>query len=76
MLLRGQTEPVRVALRVLMRYCPVRWPLTNFWDAVGTEHEIGRAQGAAASYRAVLVQLRRSGLQPPAYDPQHAPPLD
>lgn len=71
-----QTDAVRLALRILMRYCPERWPLTNFWEAVGTEQDIGRAQGSAASYRAVLVQLERAGKQPPAYDPQQAPAVD
>ena len=71
-----QTDAVRLALRILLHYCPDRWPLSNFWDAAGTEQDIGRAQGTAASYRAVLVQLERAGMQPPPYDPQHPPMVD
>lgn len=52
-----QTKGVALALYVLRGHCPDDW-LKNFWDAAGSEHEIGRAQGMHAAFNGVAKRVR------------------
>jgi hypothetical protein len=58
---RVDTIEVRLALRCLLHLCPERWPLGLFWDAAGTDNEIGRAQGCTAAFNGIVRQLRLAG---------------
>lgn len=55
------TNPVRLALRVLLPHCPERWPLVNLWDAAGQDEPIGRSQNVSAAFNAIVIQLGESG---------------
>lgn len=58
---RVDTVEVRLALRCLLHHCPDRWPLAMFWEAAGTDHAIGRAQGCTAGFNGIVRQLRLAG---------------
>jgi len=58
---RVDTVEVRLALRCLLHLCPERWPLELFWDAAGTDNDIGRAQGCTAAFNGIVRQLRLAG---------------
>lgn len=55
-----QTRGVALALWVLRGRCPDEW-LVAFWEAAGSDHEIGRRQGVHAAYNGIVRQLRTSG---------------
>ncbi|MBH1991474.1 MAG: hypothetical protein I8H86_01160 [Sphingomonadaceae bacterium] len=66
---QARTRGVALALWVLRGDCPDEW-LVAFWDAAGSDHEIGRSQGMHAAYNGIVRQVRnRGGL------PQTAAPL-
>jgi hypothetical protein len=52
-----QTRGVALALWVLRGRCPDDW-LVSFWDAAGSDHDIGRSQGLHAAYNGIVRQLR------------------
>ena len=52
-----QTRAVALALWVLRSHCPDDW-LIAFWDAAGSDHEIGRSQGLHAAYNGIVQQVR------------------
>ncbi|WBO21836.1 hypothetical protein [Sphingomonas abietis] len=54
-----QTRGVALALWVLRSRCPDEW-LIAFWDAAGSEHEIGRSQGLHAAYNGIVRQIRNA----------------
>lgn len=53
----SQTLGVALALWVLRSSCPDDW-LKSFWDAAGSEHDIGRSQGLHAAYNGIVRQVR------------------
>lgn len=55
-----QTRGVALALWVLRGRCPDDW-LVAFWEAAGSDHEIGRSQGLHAAYNGIVRQIRTSG---------------
>ena len=55
-----QTRGVALALWVLRGRCPDEW-LVAFWEAAGSDHEIGRSQGLHAAYNGIVRQLRSNG---------------
>jgi len=55
-----QTRGVALALWVLRGRCPDDW-LLAFWDAAGSEHDIGRSQGLHAAYNGIVRQIRAAG---------------
>ena len=55
-----QTRGVALALWVLRAHCPEDW-LIAFWDAAGSDHEIGRSQGLHAAYNGIVRQVRAAG---------------
>lgn len=57
---RVQTRRVRLALWVLRGHCPDEW-LVSFWEAAGSDHEIGRSQGLHAAYNGIVRHVRASG---------------
>jgi hypothetical protein len=57
---KTQTRGVALALWVLRGRCPDDW-LAAFWDAAGSDHEIGRSQGLHAAYNGIVRQVRASG---------------
>ena len=52
-----QTRGVALALWVLRARCPDEW-LVAFWEAAGSDHEIGRSQGLHAAYNGIVRQVR------------------
>jgi hypothetical protein len=56
----GQTRGVALALWVLRGRCPDEW-LVAFWEAAGSDHEIGRSQGLHAAYNGIVRQVRSNG---------------
>jgi hypothetical protein len=54
---RVQTRGVALALWVLRGRCPDDW-LVAFWDAAGSDHDIGRSQGLHAAYNGIVRQVR------------------
>lgn len=60
-----QTRGVALALWVLRGRCPDAW-LVAFWDAAGSEHELGRSQGMHAAYNGIVRQIRTNGGLPQA----------
>ena len=54
-----QTRAVRLALWVLRGRCPDDW-LIAYWDAAGTEHDIGRSQSLHASYNGIVRRVRQT----------------
>lgn len=57
---KTQTRGVALALWVLRGRCPDDW-LVAFWEAAGSDHEIGRSQGLHAAYNGIVRQVRTSG---------------
>lgn len=55
-----QTRGVALALWVLRGRCPDDW-LVAFWEAAGSDHDIGRSQGLHAAYNGIVRQLRAKG---------------
>lgn len=55
-----QTRGVALALWDLRPWCPDDW-LVNFWEAAGSEHDIGRSQGLHAAYNGIVRQVRTGG---------------
>lgn len=55
-----QTRGVALALWVLRSRCPDEW-LVGFWEAAGSDHDIGRSQGIHAAYNGIVRQVRSSG---------------
>lgn len=62
---KAQTRGVALALWVLRGACPDEW-LVAFWDAAGSDHEIGRSQGLHAAFNGIVRQLRSRGRLPAA----------
>lgn len=58
---RVDTDPVRLALRVLLPHCPERWPLVNLWEFASSEDPIFRGQNVSAAFNGILMQLGKSG---------------
>lgn len=56
----AQSRAVALALWVLRGYCADDW-LICFWDAAGSDHEIGRSQGMHAAYNGIVRQVKVSG---------------
>jgi hypothetical protein len=54
------TIPVRLALRVLLPYCPERWPLVNLWEFASSDDPIFRGQNVSAAFNAIVLQLGKS----------------
>lgn len=66
MKVQARTRGVALALWVLRAHCPDEW-LVAFWEAAGSDHEIGRSQGMHAAYNGIVRQVRaRGGLSQPA----------
>ena len=57
---RTQTRGVALALWDLRPWCPDEW-LVSFWEAAGSDHEIGRSQGVHAAYNGIVRQIRSNG---------------
>jgi hypothetical protein len=55
------TNPVRLALRVLLPHCPERWPLVNLWEFASSDDPIFRGQNVSAAFNAIVLQLGKSG---------------
>lgn len=55
-----QTRGVALALWVLRGRCPDEW-LIAFWEAAGSDHELGRSQGMHAAYNGIVRQVRTRG---------------
>jgi hypothetical protein len=55
-----QTRGVALALWVLRGRCPDEW-LVAFWQAAGSDHDIGRSQGLHAAYNGIVRQVRAKG---------------
>lgn len=47
-------------MRMLLPYCPERWPLVMFWDSASQDNDIGRSQGVTAAFNGIVRQLGRS----------------
>lgn len=56
-----QTRGVALALWVLRSRCPDEW-LVAFWEAAGSDHEIGRSQGLHAAFNGIVRQVRSQGV--------------
>lgn len=54
-----QTRGVALALWVLRSRCPDEW-LIAFWEAAGSDHDIGRSQGLHAAFNGISRQIRLS----------------
>jgi hypothetical protein len=57
---KTQTRGVALALWVLRGRCPDDW-LIAFWQAAGSDHDIGRSQGLHAAYNGIVRQMRTRG---------------
>lgn len=57
---QARTRGVALALWVLRHHCPDEW-LVAFWDAAGSDQEIGRSQGMHAAYNGIVRQVRTRG---------------
>ena len=55
-----QTRGVALALWVLRSRCPDDW-LIAFWDAAGSDHDLGRSQGLHSAYNGIVRQVRTRG---------------
>jgi hypothetical protein len=55
-----QTRGVSLALWNLRSWCPDEW-LVAFWEAAGSDHDIGRSQGLHAAYNGIVRQVRSGG---------------
>lgn len=49
-----------LALWDLRPWCSDDW-LVSFWEAAGSDHEIGRSQGLHAAYNGIVRQIRTKG---------------
>jgi hypothetical protein len=58
---RVDTNPVRLALRVLLPHCPERWLLVNFWEFASSDDPIFRGQNVSAAFNAIVLQVGKSG---------------
>ena len=52
---QAQTRGVALALWDLRDW------LVNFWEAAGSDHDIGRSQGLHAAYNGIVRQVRSGG---------------
>lgn len=52
-----QSRGVALALWDLRPWCGDDW-LVAFWEAAGSEHDIGRSQGLHAAYNGIVRQVR------------------
>lgn len=59
---RGKTQSRGVALALwnLRPWVADDW-LVSFWEAAGSDHEIGRSQGLHAAYNGIVLQVRSNG---------------
>nr|WP_047166858.1 hypothetical protein [Sphingomonas sp. Y57] len=57
---KAQSRGVALALWDLRPWCPDDW-LVAFWEAAGSDHDIGRSQGLHAAYNGIVRQLRIRG---------------
>ena len=57
---RTQSRGVALALWDLRLWCPDEW-LVSFWEAAGSDHDIGRSQGLHAAYNGIVRQVRNGG---------------
>jgi hypothetical protein len=57
---KTQTRGVALALWDLRPWCPDDW-LVTFWEAAGSDHDIGRSQGLHAAYNGIVRQVRTGG---------------
>ncbi|CAH0355549.1 MAG: hypothetical protein WA085_15075 [Sphingobium sp.] len=59
---RGQTQSRGVALALwnLRPWVADDW-LVCFWEAAGSDHDIGRSQGLHAAYNGIVRQVRSRG---------------
>lgn len=55
-----QTRGVALALWVLRGCCGDEW-LVAFWEAAGSDHAIGRAEGMHAAYNGIVRRIRSAG---------------
>jgi hypothetical protein len=55
-----QTRGVALALWVLRSRCSDDW-LVAFWEAAGSDHDIGRSQGLHAAYNGIVRRVRTKG---------------
>jgi hypothetical protein len=53
-----QTRAVALALWVLRGTCDDDW-LKLFWEAAGTDHDIGRSQSLRATYNGIELEARQ-----------------
>jgi hypothetical protein len=56
---KSQNIGVRLALWALRGRCPDGW-LVAFWEAAGSDHDIGRSQGLHAAYNGIVRQVRQN----------------
>ncbi|MBB3941278.1 hypothetical protein GGR39_002954 [Novosphingobium fluoreni] len=57
---KTQSRGVALALWDLRPWCSDDW-LVSFWEAAGSDHEIGRSQGLHAAYNGIVRQIRTQG---------------
>ncbi len=55
-----QTRGVALALWDLRPWVADEW-LVTFWEAAGSDHDIGRSQGLHAAYNGIVRQVRTGG---------------
>ncbi len=55
-----QTRGVALALWDLRPWVADEW-LVTFWEAAGSDHDIGRSQGLHAAYNGIVRQVRTRG---------------
>lgn len=55
-----QTRGVKLALWDLRPWVADEW-LVSFWEAAGSDHEIGRSQGLHAAFNGIVRQVRSNG---------------
>jgi hypothetical protein len=65
---KAQTRAVALALWVLRGQCPDDW-LVSFWEAAGSDHDIGRSQGMHAAYNGIVRHVRSAGGLPACLPP-------
>ena len=63
---KAQTRGVALALWVLRGRCADNW-LIAFWEAAGSDHDIGRSQGMHAAYNGIVRRLRERTRQPEGF---------
>lgn len=57
---RTQTRGVALALWNLRSCCSDDW-LVSFWEAAGSDNDIGRCQGLHAAYNGIVREIRANG---------------